>query len=277
MSQRILTLTTYLYRSLLFSLAGLLYILVALAFYLVLFEPRQRTPDVDYYFLVIGIFGLALSFLVTLSVSSRANRAEHFPFLVRLPSRVEYLTAVMLAGFLFAFILQIVIALLAKFVNGPTLDLQQILVIVPVWLAIDILFVILALHATDLVALGWSRVYVFGILGILLYLQSGNVLIRDWLAGLFRDIGETMLNRGINGLSAIAYDISSWLTHTGADLIDQVFGFVFWPFSAISNAAVNGSFTLSQALAPAIILLYATALFILAASLFSRKDLFLTE
>jgi len=277
MSQRILTLTAYLSRSLLFSLAGLLYILVTLAFYFVLFEPRQNTPDVDYYFLVIGLFGLALSFLVTLSVSSRANKAEHFPFLVRLPSRVEYLTAVMLASLLFAFILQIVIALLAKFINGPTLDIQEVLVIVPVWLAVDILFVILALHATDLVALGWSRVYVYGILGILLYLQSGNALIRDWLAGIFRDIGSSMLNRGLDGLSAMAYDISSWLTHTGANLIDQVFGLIFWPFAAISNAAVNGSFTLAQALAPAVILLYATALFILAANLFSRKDLFLTE
>jgi hypothetical protein len=277
MSQRIFTLTAYLYRSLLFSLAGLLYILVALAFYFVLFEPRQITPDVDYYFLVIGLFGLALSFLVTLSVASRANKAEHFPFLVRLPSRVEYLTAVMLASLLFAFILQIVIALLAKFINGPALDFQEVLIIVPVWLAVDILFVILALHATDLVALGWSRVYVYGILGILLYLQSGNALIRDWLADIFRDIGSSMLNRGLDGLSAIAYDISSWLTHTGANLIDQVFGLIFWPFAAISNAAVNGSFTLAQALAPAVILLYATVLFILAASLFSRKDLFLTE
>jgi hypothetical protein len=277
MSQRIFTLTAYLYQSLLFSFAGLLYILVALAFYFVLFEPRQNTPDVDYYFLVIGIFGFALSFLVTLSVASRANRAEHFPFLVRLPSRVEYLIAVMLASLLFSFILQITIALLAKFLNGPTLDVQDVLVIVPVWLAVDILFVILALHATDLVALGWSRVYVYGILGILLYLQSGNALIRGWLAGFFRDMGSSTLNRGLDGLSAIAYDLSSWLSNAGANLFDRVFGLIFWPFAAIASAAVNGSFTLVQALAPAVILLYATALFILAATLFSKKDLFLTE
>lgn len=277
MNQRILTLTAYLFRSLLFSLAGLLYILVALAFYLVLFEPRQHTPDVDYYFLVLGIFGLALSFLATLSVSSRANKAEQFPLLVRLPSRVEYLTAAMLASILFAFLLQIGIALLAKFVNGPVLDIQQVLVILPVWLAIDILFVVLALHATDLVALGWSRVYIYGALGFLLYLQNGNALIRDWLAGMFRDLGASMLGRGLDGLSAIAYDLSSWLSTTGANLINQIFGLVFWPFSAITNAAVSGSFTLLQALAPAIILLYATGLFILAATLFSKKDLFLTE
>ena len=111
----------------------------------------------------------------------------------------------------------------------------------------------------------------------MLYLQSGNDLIRNWLAGIFRDIGSSMLNQGLDGLSATAYDISSWLTNTGANLIDRVFGLIFWPFSAIADAAVSGSFTPAQALAPAILLLYATGLFILAASLFSRKDLFLTE
>ncbi len=76
------------------------------------------------------------------------------------------------------------------------------------------------------------------------------------------------------GKPLIAYSIEPALK---ANLIDQVFGLIFWPFSATANAIVNGSFTLVQALAPAIILLYATVLFILAATLFSRKDLYLTE
>ena len=277
MNQRVRAITGYLFKSLLFSLAGLLYILVALAFYYVLFAPGQRTPDGDYYFLVIGIFGAALSFLVTLSVSSRANKAEHFPFLVRLPSRVEYLSAVMLAALLFALLVELAIALLALVINGPALGYHDLLVILPVWLTADLLFVVLALHATDLVTLGWSRVYVFGILGILLYLQSGNALIKDWLSGAFRDLGSALLSQGIDGLSAIAFDISGWLATNGANFLDQLFSIVFWPFSAIANAAVNGSFTLAQALAPAILLLYATGLFILAASFFARKDLFLTE
>jgi len=250
---------------------------MALAFYLVLFEPRQRTPDVDYYFLVIGLFGLTLSFLVTLSVSSKANKAEHFPFLVRLPSRVEYLTAVMTASLVFSFIIELVVGLLALLINGPDLGVLQILVILPVWFAIDLLFVVLALHATDLVAAGWSRVYLFGILGVLLYLESADSLIRVWLAGLFRDLGNSMMGQGADGISAVAYDVSSWLATTGADFFDSLLGFIFWPFSAITDAAINESFSLTQSLAPSVILLYTSAFFILAASIFSKKDIFMTE
>lgn len=277
MSQRIFSLTTYLFRSLLFSLAGLLYILLTLAFYIIFFDPRQRTPDTDYFILVIGLFGLALSFLTTLSVSARANQAVYFPFLVKLPSRVEYLTAVISASLLYVALVEGVLAILSLAINGPSIDFIQALVILPLWVSADLLFVALALHATDLVTLGWSRVYVFGILGLLLYMQSGTDLVRTWLSELFNGLGSSLLSANLNSLAAVAFDISGWFSTSGISFLDGLFGFIFWPFRAITTATISGSFSFSQALAPAILILYATCLFILASRFFAKKDLFLTE
>jgi len=277
MSGRIFALSTYLFRSLLVSLAGLLYILLALAFYLVLFDPRQLTPDVDYYILVIGIFGICFSFLVSLSVAARANKAIHFPLIVRLPSRIEYLTPVFLASLGYATLIQIAIALLALIANGPALSLEQLATIPPIWITGNILFILLSLHASDLVAKGWSRVYIFGIIGILLYLQSGLDLIRGWLANLFSRVGNQLLISGMDSIATIAFDISDWLTETGSTILGGVLGLIFWPFQATADAIINGYFDPMQALAPAILLIYACFLFILAANLFAKKDLHLTE
>ena len=72
MTQRIISLGLYLLRSITFSLAGLLYLLLGLVFYMIFFQPGQHTPDLDYFTLVIGGFGIATSFLITLSVASNA-------------------------------------------------------------------------------------------------------------------------------------------------------------------------------------------------------------
>ena len=66
--------------------------------------------------------------------------------------------------------------------------------------------------------------------------------------------------------------LSSWLTTEGTETLQRVFGFIFWPFRAISEAIIGGSFNATQALAPAILILYATILFMLAADLFANKD-----
>ena len=277
MSQRIFALSAYLFRSLLFSLAGLLYILLALAFYMVFFDPRQQTPDVDYYLLVIGIFGLILSFLVTLSVAARANKANHFPLIVRLPSRVEYLTAVFLASILFTTLLQSLIAFLALVANGPEFSFTQFLIIPPLWTAGNILFTVLSLHATDLVTAGWSRVYVYAVIGILLYLQSGLDILGEWMGSLFNRIGTALLTGGLDSLATFAFDVSSWFSGGGSETLSDVLGIVFWPFRAIADASINGAFSPIQALAPAVLLIYALMLFVLASSFFAKKDLFLIE
>jgi hypothetical protein len=260
-----------------FSVAGLLYILFALAFYIVFFPPNQQTPDADYYMLILAVFGSVFAFLVTLSVSARANRAVHFPFLVRLPSRIEYLTAVLIASMSFTFIVQIVLGFLAVIANGPDLTLTQLLEIPPIWISGVLLFTVLALHASDLVASGWSRVYVFGILAVLLYIQSGLSLVAEFLSQLLDRAGSFLLTQGWTTIADPLFAFSDWITSTGSDILQSLTRLVFWPFSAVADASIAGFFTLSQALAPAVLVLYATALFVLAASVFAIKDLYLTE
>lgn len=277
MNQRILAISAYLFRSILFSLAGLLYILLALAFYMVLFDPRQLTPDPDYFILVLGLLGLGLSFLVTLSVASRANNAAHFPLIVRLPSRIEYLTAVFFTSILYASILQLTIALIALVANGPNLDFQDYLLIPPLWISGNVLFAVLALHATDLVTAGWSRVIVFGAIGLLLYLQSGLDLLSGWLSNLFNQLGNTLSISGLDALASLAFDIENLFSNGSSSALGSALSLVFWPFKAIVEAAINGSFTPLQALAPAFLMIYAALLFILAARFFSKKDLYMSE
>ncbi|UCG24935.1 MAG: hypothetical protein JSW55_02775 [Chloroflexota bacterium] len=277
MIRRIVALGRYLFRSLLFSLAGLLYILLALAFYVIFFDPRQQTPDLDYFILIFGLFGLALSFIVTLSVAARANQAVHYPLIAKLPSRIEYLSSVLLASLLYVLVIQFAVAFLALLAKGPDITLRQLLEIPALWIAGDILFIVIALHATDLVARGWSRVYVFGAIGLLLYLQSGIGLLGDWLFSLFNRIGGALSESGFDALAAIFYDTATWISSDGSGLFGTVFDIIFWPFSAITDAIIGGQFSLSQALAPAVLMIYASLFFLLAAELFAHKDLFLSE
>jgi hypothetical protein len=277
LSQRIFTLSLYLLRSIAISLTGLLYLLFAFVFYMIFFDPRQQTPDTDYYVLVLGLFGALFAFLVTLSVASRANRAVHFPFLVRLPSRIEYLASVMLASMVFTLGVQFLLGLFAIIAQGPDFSFWQLMGIPPIWIAGNTLFIVLALHASDLVASGWSRVYVFGVLAVLLYIQSGLGLLTAGIAGIFDRLGNAFLNQGWNSIASPAFTLSDWIVGAGSDLLQGLTGIIFWPFSSIADASVTGYFSLSQALAPALLLLYATILFVLAADLFASKDLFLTE
>jgi hypothetical protein len=277
MIQRILTLTLYLFRSLLFSLSGLLYFMLALAFYIIFLDPRQNTPDSDYFILVMGLFGMGLAFLVTLTVSARANQSIHYPLLVRLQSRVEYLTAVMLTALSFALSIQVVVALVALLLNGPEMTLRQIIEIPPLWIAANILFSVLALHASDLVTAGWSRVYVYGVLLILLYGRGSAGTIVGWFAERFSRLGNNLLAQGLTDLGSGLFQFSNWLNQTAAEALENILGLVFWPFSAVTDAVINGAFSRTQSLAPAIILLYATILFLLAADFLATKDLYLTE
>jgi len=277
MTVRIWSLSRYLLRSLLLSLAGFLYILLALVFYIVFFDPRQHTPDLDYFILLLGLFGMAFSFIVTLSVAGRANQAIHFPLIVKLPSRIEYLTSVFLASLIYGLVMQLLVAGVALIANGPDITLRQALEITPIWIAADVLLVVVALHASDLVTRGWSRVYFFGIFGVILYLQSGLGVLGDWLFTLLNSIGSTLAESGLDTLARFFYDAATWLSSDGSGLFERVFGLLFWPFRAIINAVINGHFSLAQAMAPAALLIYAALLYLLAANLFARKDLLLTE
>ena len=273
MIQRISTLTRYLSKTLLFSLPGLLYLLLTLAFWFLLFSPQQETPDAAYYQLIIGGFGAGLAFLVTLSIAARANAAQHYPFLVRLKSRVEFVTAVLCSSLFVTLLYQLLLTILALF-NGPSLTIGHLLEIPPIWLGPMILTAVLALHASDFIAIGWSRIYVFGLLAILLF---GQGLQNQGLANFSTRLSRFALNQGWVGISNTLADYADRLSQTDANVVSRLFGFVFWPFEALANAITNGYFTANQALAPAILLLYATVLFLLAVDLFANKDLEFTE
>ncbi len=241
MIQRMLALAAYLARSLLFSLAGCLYILLALASWWVFFPPTQLTPHADYYILLLAGLGGAFAFLVTFTIAGRANHAMHYPLLVRLPSRIEYLGAVLISALVFGTALQLLVAILAIY-HGPTFTLWHILIIPIVWLPVNSLSAVLALHASDLVVAGWSRIYVYGILLALAIGQKIN----------YPQPFQTLP-------------------------IKQVLGAPFWPFQTILDAIRAGFFGPPQWLAPVVLALYAVFLFALASEWFTAKDLILAE
>lgn len=276
MARRILTLVVYLLRQLLFSLPGLIYVLMALAFWRLFFDPAQETPEPAYYILVIGLFGAAAAFLITLTIAGRANQAVIYPILARLPSRVEHLVSVLISSLVATLSLQFVVAILAT-INGPSLTVGRILELPPIWLAADLLAVALALHATDLVTSGWSRVYVYGLLAILLFGRQLDSPLVQWVSNRLFGLGVLLMREGYLGPADLLNSFAEWLLASGAQLISGLFGAVFWPFRAISDAIVSGAFSPIQALAPAIIIVYSTILFVLAADFFASKDLFLTE
>ncbi|MDX1417093.1 MAG: hypothetical protein R3293_23005 [Candidatus Promineifilaceae bacterium] len=276
MTRRILVLTGYFLRRLLFSLVGVIYVILALVYWAIFFPPGQGTPDAGNYLVIIGAFGAGMTFLATLTVASRAYRAENYPVIVRLPSRVEYVTAVFSSALLFAFMLQLLVALLAM-IRGPQINLGFILEIPPVWISINILAGMLALHASDLVASGWSRVVIFGMLAILLIGRNLAERVAAGLAALVSNMSSFFYSRQWLDIANGFGQISSWLHGNGQETIEQTLGVVFWPFRALSSAIFAGFFTPTQALAPAVILLYATILFLIAADLFATKDLELSE
>lgn len=276
MIRRLFVLTGYFLRNIFFSLAGSIYIILALAYWAIFFPPGQGTPDLDNYFLIIGAFGAAMTFLATLTIAARAYRAENYPLVVRLPSRAEYITAVFTSALLFTFVLQLLIAVLAL-IRGPQLSLGKMLEIPPLWISINLLAAMLALHASDMVASGWSRVVIFGVLAILLI---GQNLVERFTSG---------LAAAVSSLSSVFYAqqwvtiadafgrLSAWLYGVGSETLGKVLGVVFWPFNAITDAVLAGYFTPTQALAPAILVLYATILFLIASDLFATKDLDMSE
>jgi hypothetical protein len=275
MTRRIATLAGFLAGNLLFSLTGLFYVLAALVFYWLAFQ--QRTPEGSYFILLIGVFGGVLTFLLTLSLAARANHSMNVPFLLRLPSRIEFLAAVLLAGLLLALTLQLLVAILALLRNGPELAWWQAIQIPPVWLSLNILAAVMAMHASDLAAAGWSRVYVYGTLAVLLFTHSNQGLLSEWIGGRLAALSSLFLRRGWLSLSSQAQSAADWFSREGTSIVGQAVGFIFWPFYAISEAAVTGFFSRVQALAPAVLLLYATILFLLAADLFANKDVMMNE
>lgn len=275
MRQRIFTLAGYLLYRLATTYTGPFFVALTVAFYLVAFY--SRTPEADYFTLVIGSFGAFLTFLVTLSIANKAQEAQSYPFLMRLESRVEYLAAVLIASLSSAFVLELLVALAALIIKQPVISLTAGLDIPPIWIAVNVLACVLALHASDFVARGWSRVWIFTIFALALVLNDGGSRVLNWIADLLTRASVSAFQQGQQPNAERLQRLAEWLNSSGSAALDRFFGILFWPFEAIINAVLEGGFNRAQALAPAALLLYATFLFLLASDYFSNKDLFLSE
>lgn len=275
MSQRIVTLVGYLLYRLSTSITGAGYIAITIAYYM--FAFRTETPEPDYYILVIGLFGALITFLIGLTLASKANEASTYPILVRLNSRTEYLVAILATTLLVSLLLQLSMAAVALIRNAPVLTIQQALEIPPIWVSLNILFGVLSLHASDFVVRGWSRVWLFGILAVFLLGADSSTTIMEWLADRAQQAGAWAYQRGSSDDGEFFQSVADWLSVDGIEPVQNFFGLVFWPFGALINGAIQGYFTRSEALAPATLLLYATILFMLAADFFATKDIYLTE
>ena len=239
MRQRIFTIARYLIRDLARSLTGSAYLLVAFIYWLLLFPPQQGTPDIDNYILIVGIFGIAITFLTTLSITTRANQAINYPFIARLASRVEYLTAVLLASILFAFGLQLLVAILAL-IRGPDITLWHVIELPPIWIAPNILAAVLALHASDFVTSGWSRVYIYGILAIFLFATTNGDTVSGWLSSLSNTLSDLFFRQDWLFLGTQFSNLSEWLTRDSANNLGDLLGFLFWPSAILYQGTSVG-------------------------------------
>jgi len=147
----------------------------------------------------------------------------------------------------------------------------------PLWLSLDILAAVLAVHASDLVTAGWSRVIVFGLLAVLLILKGVTASPDAWLVERLYDLSGVLLDFNLVALSNGLDTIAIWLSGPTLSALSQGAAVVFWPFQAMSDAVFAGGFSPSQALAPAVLLLYSSIFFLVAATLFAGKDLDFTE
>lgn len=276
MIQRILVLTAYFAKNLFFSITGLILLILSLAYWVVFFPPGQGTPDVENYIILLAALGAIATFLIALAISSRASRLENYPLLVRLPSRVEYLIAVLLSSILLGLVMQLLVAGLSL-IRGPELTAVHWLAIPPMWLSVNLLMAVLALHASDLVTSGWSRVILFGLLAIALILNSAAASPDSWFSDRLTGLAEIFARINLMWFSDLANSAAAWVANSPMPGLTRFAAILFWPFRAMVDATFTGAFTASQALAPAVLLLYAAILFLSAAILFTGKDLEFVE
>jgi len=275
MIQRIFGIAGYFLGDLMRSFSGAFHVLLAVVFALLFF--RDAKPDADYYIIMVGLYGAIASFLLTLSITTRANRSENAAWIVRLPSRVEYLAATVATSLICALILQLFVAGLGlRGGINEDLTLARVSEMPPIWISVDILLTVLALHASDLVTKGWSRVWIFGVLLVLLFGQSGSDTIANWISTRINQLSFQLGQQGMTNLADPLREAGNWLALQGGPALENALGLIFWPFRAILDG-VTASFDRTQALAPAFLLLYATILFLLAADFFSTKDIQLVE
>ncbi len=90
-------------------------------------------------------------------------------------------------------------------------------------------------------------------------------------------LSDIFYRLNLNWLGDLASAGAGWSGGGALASLSRVSSLVFWPFRAMSDAVFAGGFTPSQALAPAVLLLYSAILFLTAALLFAGKDLEFVE
>jgi hypothetical protein len=189
---------------------------------------------------------------------------------------VEYLVAVLLSSVLLGLAMQLLVAGLAL-IRGPELTTARLLAIPPLWLSVNLLSAVLAVHASDLVTDGWSRVTLFSLLAVALILNSAAGSPESWFSDRLNGLAELFARVNLMWFSDLVSSAASWAGGSVLSGLARIASFIFWPFRAMSDAVFAGGFTPSQALAPSVLLLYGAILFLIAATLFAGKDLEFVE
>lgn len=257
---RVWVLVTFFWRELFRSVTGILVLVGALVFYLVAILGVTGGVDRDYFALVIGGFFGIYSLIITLVVADRAYHASSYLLLSRLPSRIIFLAAVALTGFLVAAMLELAVGLLALPRLTSGLSLAMILDVVPVWISWLGLGAALGLHMTELVRRGWSRILVYALLAFVLF----------------------TLNQQRSGVPVGLADRFSWIPNLTPDPASwswaiKLVGLITWPIAAGIQVARSAPYSLVESMAPGVTLLAAALFLGLALRLFDSKDLILPE
>jgi hypothetical protein len=237
---RICILSALLTRDLYQSMASVVPLAAALAFGLIAFEYGM---DQAQFITVGGVGTLALCFLTTQLLASRANRASTYLVLGRLTHRAELLAALILSGVGITALLAVLITVGNLLTGRLSLGLPSALWILPTWLPLLLMSAALGLAISGLVARAGSH-----LLGYLL------------LVGLL-----------------VANDQSASLAERGFTGVVRAVSTILWPVTTLLAHASAGAFDLAYFVSGALTLGYAALLFALAAMLFQTKDLLWSE
>jgi hypothetical protein len=241
MTRRIFTLALFLTRNLFRTLLGILPPVLTLLIYRLTFTYRDQGDPA--YLTAMGGAGLAFVGIITAwLVADRANRAAMYPLIARLPSRIEYLAAVIVSIVLIMLAMAVLYLALVLGLHHMTLTPMQLVLIVPRWLTLFVFVAALGLMMSKLASHGGSHIITFTVLGLM-------ALSREQLR--FLNPGE-----------------SSWLIAS--------IEFLIRPITDVLTASLE---TNTHHVLPglALTLAYAAMLFTIATLLFHRKDLLWTE
>jgi hypothetical protein len=118
---------------------------------------------------------------------------------------------------------------------------------------------------------------IYGSLAVLLIAQNFVEQLNHWVISFISSLSSFFYAQQMDNIASFLGRITAWLSGTGESLLGTVLNIIFWPFQAIGEATISGYFTPTQALAPAMVVLYSTILFLIAADLIASKDLELLE